>query len=68
MPEYEIGWKTREYHEKLIAKANEVGAIIRRPSEGETVRVSSDITLEIFNTLTNTCNCGIIFSNNCSSK
>ena len=53
MPEYEIGWKTKEYHEKLISKATGVGATIRRPSEGEVINVSDEISLKIFNTLTN---------------
>lgn len=53
MPDYETGWKTKEYHEKLIAKASEKGVKVRKPSEGEVLNVSDEISLKIFNTLTN---------------
>lgn len=52
MPNYEIAWDTKGYHDRLIAKATEVGAVIRRPSEGEVLNVSKEISLKIFNTLT----------------
>lgn len=52
MPDYEIAWDTKGYHDRLIAKAKEVGAVIRRPSEGEVLNVSKEISLKIFNTLT----------------
>ncbi|MBP3906718.1 MAG: phage tail protein [Peptostreptococcaceae bacterium] len=50
LPEKEIGWGTKECHDKFIEVCNEKGIKLVTPSEGQRITLDTNTYLEILNT------------------
>lgn len=56
LPSYEIGWGTKDYHDKFVSICNSKGITLKTPTEKERLVLSADTYLEFYNTNTSNYN------------